>query len=218
MAKKQKIETTENVTEETVATATATATDEKALPKRLQIKQLIEAGGATKDTLKAACALSPASLATNFTYLRLMGFYPVTGENGVLSLTTEAGWNEIQAAKTPASAKSRTPAKSALERFLAAKLRVVRTTYLATNAEKRAAEDTSEIQALRTQRAQIDAKIAELDLADITAANPGIEEEAAAYEAQVLADEAAAAAAAGVEAEESDSDDEYADTDADELV
>ena len=78
-------------------------------PKRLIIKAAIEAGGATKESLMDLAEVSSASLATNFTYLRLMGYYPVKKEDGTYAFVNEGEWNLIQENRAAAAVDRRAP-------------------------------------------------------------------------------------------------------------
>jgi len=135
-------------------------------PKRLIIKEMIEAGDCTKDKIKEKLEISAASLATNFTYLRLMGHYPITGENDVLSFTDEAGWAKIQEErKANATNRKSATAKTPQERYVALEKKCVRTKTAAKNAEERYTNDPdSELLELRSKRADLDAKIAQLEI------------------------------------------------------
>lgn len=138
-------------------------------PNRLIIKEMIEAGGATKKGIQTELGITSASLATNFTYLRLMGHYPVADENGVLSFVDAVEWEKIQTDKK-ANARKATTKKTPEERLVAAEKRVVRSTSQKEAAEKRlsafegeADSDEGKLLNLRSQRADIESQIADIE-------------------------------------------------------
>lgn len=135
-------------------------------PKRLVIKKMIEAGGCTKDSIKTDLGITAASLATNFTYLRLMGFYPVADDDGVLSFTNEAGWEEIQATKAAASkTRKSTSTKTPQERYEMLSKRVTKCKATYEKASDKAADNSSDtLLGLREEKADIELQIANYEL------------------------------------------------------
>jgi len=61
-------------------------------PKRLIIKEAIAMGGATRENLMEIANVSAKSLASQFSYLRLMGFYPFKKEDDTYAFMTEVEW------------------------------------------------------------------------------------------------------------------------------
>jgi len=133
-------------------------------PKRLLIKELIEKGGATRKSICDELGISYASLATNFSYLRLMGCYPVKNTDGTLSLTDENGWNDAKAKRDILNSKT---AKPIPERHSALKRRVVKCTDTLEKAQTKLNSKPEDILTqLRLEKAKIELKIAITALAD----------------------------------------------------
>ena len=159
-------------------------------PNRLIIKDLIKAGGATKESLIEEVGCSAASLATNFTYLRLMGFYPVKAEDETFSFVSEEEWETIQAerkanAKTRKTASPKTPA----ELLEAAKKRYDRCEKALQTAETKAAEFDNEITDLRLTIAKAEFRLAEIVTDEAQANVPDTEEVAEEVAEEVVADD-----------------------------
>ena len=123
---------------------------------RERVIHLVEAGGATKQSLCEACGFNEQSLASVFAQLRLMGKYNITDENGVYSLVDEATWNEHRA--TSSKVQPKTPK----EAYDAAVKREQRAATAQMNAEKRFNADSTRENELRKIIAD-----AELELASI---------------------------------------------------
>lgn len=123
---------------------------------RERVSALVEAGGATKQSLCEACGFNEKSLASVFAQLRLMGKYNIKDENGVYSLVDEATWNEHRASS------SKVQPKTPKEAYDAAVKREQRAATAQMNAEKRFNADNSRENELRKIIAD-----AELELASI---------------------------------------------------
>lgn len=123
---------------------------------RERVIALVEAGGATKQSLCEACGFNEKSLASVFAQLRLMGKYNIKDENGVYSLVDEATWNEHRASS------SKVQSKTPKEAYDAAVKREQRAATAQMNAEKRFNADSSRENELRKIIAD-----AELELASI---------------------------------------------------
>ena len=123
---------------------------------RERVSVLVEAGGATKQSLCEACGFNEKSLASVFAQLRLMGKYNIKDENGVYSLVDEATWNEHRASS------SKVQPKTPKEAYDAAVKREQRAATAQMNAEKRFNADNSRENELRKIIAD-----AELELASI---------------------------------------------------
>ena len=138
---------------------------EKTEPKRLAIKRMIEDGECTKDILKKELNISAASLATNFTYLRLMGHYPITNDDGFLDFTDAEGWEVLQEEKAERAATRKTVSKKTpQEQYDAIVKRVARAFAAANSAESRATDSPdNEMLDLRSQKAEIEHTIAVLE-------------------------------------------------------
>lgn len=123
---------------------------------RERVSALVEAGGATKQSLCEACGFNEKSLASVFAQLRLMGKYNIKDENGVYSLVDEATWNEHRASS------SKVQSKTPKEAYDAAVKREQRAATAQMNAEKHFNANNSRENELRKIIAD-----AELELASI---------------------------------------------------
>lgn len=131
--------------------------------KRDLIAELIEAGGATKEALMEAADVNSAGLASQFTYLRLTGKYPVKGDNGIFKFVTEAEWDEMKSAA--ANRTSATKAKkSPEERKEALDKRIAKLQEACAKREEAAAKNPSAINKLRLQKAVIEIDIANFEM------------------------------------------------------
>ncbi len=151
---------------------------EAKVANRIRIKELIEQGK-TKKEITDALQISAASLATNLTYLRLMGLFPVVRDDGRMKFISAEENAELQAAKAQskkASAKPRskmTPAKRA--QVAVAKCAKAQA-ELKTLSEVDADDD---VHLMYLERAKIEAKITayELEVATREAASCVIDDE-----------------------------------------
>lgn len=77
---------------------------------REHVLALISEGGYTRKALCEAVNIKPASLATVFTQLRLMGHYPMENEDKTLRIGTKDEWDAFTANRaTAAKREPRTP-------------------------------------------------------------------------------------------------------------
>lgn len=135
------------------------------LTKREIIKQVIEAGGATAESIMAAADLSNKALSSQFSILRLTGVFPVKDEDGVFSLVDKETWDQIQAEKkvnAKTTKSNKTPEEiyeQALERLRRAKRSVDYT-------DKIAGDGEFVLFNLKHDRALLDEKIAAILLAE----------------------------------------------------
>lgn len=135
------------------------------MAKRDIIIEKINEGGATVETLMEAVKLDTKGLSSQFTYLRLMGKCPVKDDKGVYSFVSSDEWEAIKAARV-VNKKPAKPAKSPEERLKAAKVRVDKTVKAADAAnEKNLKHQDSEELSLRNELAQINVKLARIELA-----------------------------------------------------
>ena len=153
-------------------------------PKRLIIKDAIEAGGATKESLMELAEVSSVSLATNFTYLRLMGFYPVKGEDGTYHFVDEDAWETLQAQRAETASKRKAPgkAKTPEEVLATAEKRVEKCQKAFDVANEKHEQFDNEITELRLTIAGAELRLAEIALeaassaAQSESADPEVEE------------------------------------------
>jgi len=138
----------------------------KTTPNREIILAKIQAGGATRESLKAELGLTPAALATNFTYLRLMGFYPVDDNpEKILRVVSKETWEAIKDERS-ANAKPRST-KTPEERLNIAQKRVARAVKALDNAKERMTKDPSELNRLYCTSAEAEKALAEYLLVNI---------------------------------------------------
>lgn len=123
---------------------------------RERVIALVEAGGATKQSLCEACGFNEKSLASVFAQLRLMGKYNIKDENGVYSLVDEATWNEHRASS------SKVQPKTPKEAYDAAVKREQRAATAQMNAEKRFNADNSRENELRKLIADVELELASI--------------------------------------------------------
>ena len=141
-------------------------------PKRIFVIEAIREGGKTHSDLMDAAECNAAGLASQFTYMRLMGndaeggTCPIKDDAGIYSLVTGAEWEEMKAEKK-ASAKTRTAApKDPVARLKAATKRVAK----AEKADKSYAkkmeetEDASRELEIRAELAELNLELANLEL------------------------------------------------------
>lgn len=137
-------------------------------PKRDEIAALIEEGGATKESLMEAVAVSSAGLSSQFTYLRLTGRYPIQGDDGIYKFISEEEWtfkkNEAASRKINGESK-----KSPEERKEALEKRVAKLQGASEKADGKAKEEKSELNKLKQKKADAELKIAELQLTEVNA-------------------------------------------------
>ena len=157
--------------------------------KREIIADCIEAGGATMESLMAAAGCKYASVMSNFSMLRLMGKNPVkdvpvesTNEDGetvtelTYRLVSNEEWAAIKAEKAANTKTKKAPARTPEQMLEILTKRVNKATIAMATANDRAtASPDSPILYLRFQKAEIELKIANLELVDFQEKNPGVE-------------------------------------------
>lgn len=134
------------------------------MAKRDIIIEAIEEGGATREALMEAAEVDSKGLASQFSYLRLMGKCPIADDEGVYSFVTADEWEEIKEVRK-ANAKSNQPAKTPEERLEAAEKRVDKCKKAAANAADRfnKSDDDHELE-LRSNKCDIELELAEIEL------------------------------------------------------
>lgn len=127
---------------------------------RDQILEAIKKGGATKESLLELTGTTEKGLASQLTYLRMTGSYPVKGEDGVYSLTTAEEW-EARKATTGVGGKPLTPA----ERLEKAEKRSKRAASAYDNAKaKKEANPEDRVAYLNFIKAEAELEISEINL------------------------------------------------------
>ena len=128
---------------------------------RDEIKIAIEKGGATKESLLALTGTTEKGLASQFTYMRMMGNCPMKQDDGTFKIVSIDEWNAHKSESGSASTASLTPE----ERVLRAEKRSARAASAYDNAKKNhEADPTNALKELKFIRADADLKIAELEL------------------------------------------------------
>lgn len=152
---------------------------EETRSKRQIIIDAINAGGATIESLAAEANCKYASVMSNFSMLRLMGMHPVKdvpSEEDAETLTYRFVDSEeaaqIKEAQKAKSTTSKAPAKTPAERLDAAEKRFERCEKAEKAAGERADKGNSELLNLRADKAVIELKIAQIELAEAQAACP----------------------------------------------
>jgi predicted ArsR family transcriptional regulator len=102
-------------------TSVAAVTDEKALPKRDQVLELLKEGTYTREEMATKLGMSVASVNSQFTYLRWMGKFIKYDEAKKLSLCTEAEFEAWEATKKSATKASTAKPKTPTEAYAAMK-------------------------------------------------------------------------------------------------
>lgn len=95
--------------------------DEKTVPKRDQVLELLKEGGYTREEMATKLNMSVASVNSQFTYLRWMKNFIKYDENKKLSLCTEEEYNEWEASKKATAKKSTAKVKTPAEAYVAMK-------------------------------------------------------------------------------------------------
>ena len=128
---------------------------------RDQIKEAIEAGGATKETLLALTETTEKGLASQFTYMRMMGNCPMKQEDGTFKIVSADEWNAHKAESGSSPSINLTPA----QRIEKAEKRSARAASAFDNAKKSAEADKKDrLKQLKFIKAQAELEIAELEL------------------------------------------------------
>jgi len=158
------------------------------LTKRDIIKNAIEAGGATIKSLREVADCKVASVMSVMSTLRLMGFFPVKdvpveieGAEAVEGVTpTELTYrliskeeNDVLVAERAAKAKKPATAKTPEQRAAASQKRVIVCTKASIAAKERLEKDAeSVILGLRNDKASVELRIAEYEMAELLVSFP----------------------------------------------
>ena len=124
------------------------------------IKKAIEEGGATKESLLELTGTTEKGLASQFTYLRMMGNCPMKQEDGTWKIVSSEEW-EAHRSSGGGTGKTLNPA----ERVEKAQKRSDRASTAYSNAEKRAeANPDDRLAQLKFTKAEAEFEIAEIEL------------------------------------------------------
>jgi len=127
---------------------------------RDEIRKAIEEGGATKESLLELTGTTEKGLASQFTYLRMMGTCPMKQEDGTWKIVSTEEWEAHRAAGSTVG-KILTPA----EKVEKAEKRSKRAASAYDNAKKRhEADEENELKKLKFIKAGTELQIAEIEL------------------------------------------------------
>lgn len=144
--------------------------------KRTIIKEAIESGEYTKEQLMEKADVNAAGFASQLSYLRMGGIFPVAdSETGIFKIVTEAEWNELQANR-----KSGKPKEELTPATMRAKLegKAKRAASAQTNAAKKAENSPDDkVLGLKAQKAALELEICEIELGQHQSEYPDLEDE-----------------------------------------
>lgn len=133
------------------------------------IKEAILKGGATRESLLELTGTTEKGLASQFTYLRMMGTCPMKQEDGTFKIVSPEEW-ESHRSSGSAAGKTLTPE----ERVDKAQKRSTRAATAYDNAQKRAeANPDDRLAQLKFTKAEAEFEIAEIELGKAEAALEG---------------------------------------------
>ena len=128
---------------------------------RDDIKVAILAGGATRESLLALTGTTEKGLASQFTYMRMMGNCPRKKDDGTFEIITTEEWEAHKAASGSASTKSLTPG----QRVDRAEKRSKRAASAYDSAKTRLEADPDDkLKELKFIKAEAELEIAEIEL------------------------------------------------------
>ena len=128
---------------------------------RDDMKIAIEAGGATRESLLALTGTTEKGLASQFTYMRMMGNCPMKQEDGTFKIVTTEEWEAHKASSGSASVTNLTPE----QRVDRCEKRSKRAASAYDNAKKRQeANPDDKLSELKFIKAQAELEIAEIEL------------------------------------------------------
>ena len=128
---------------------------------RDNIKVAIEAGEATKESLLELTGTTEKGLASQFTYMRMMGNCPMKQEDGTYKIVSSEEWNAHKSESGSTASVNLTPA----QRVEKAEKRSVRAASAFDGAKTRAeADPKNRLNELKFIKAQAELEIAELEL------------------------------------------------------
>lgn len=134
---------------------------------RDEIFEAIMKGGATKESLLAMTGTTEKGLASQFTYLRMMGKCPMKQEDGTFKIVSPEEWDAHRASSAGKTGKVLTPA----EKVEKARKREQRATSALDNANKRFENDPdNRLYELQKIKAEAELEIASIELGAAEAA------------------------------------------------
>lgn len=131
---------------------------------------IINAGGATQESLIEALGTNKKSLASLFAQLRLMGSYPMKNEDETYFLGTQEDFEAARAERSARASQRKTSVpKTYEERLEAAQRREDRASAAATRAHKAYEDDSSKVNELRVTIADAELELASILLGQVSA-------------------------------------------------
>ena len=128
---------------------------------RDEIKVAIEAGGATRESLLELTGTTEKGLASQFTYMRMMGNCPMKQEDGTFKIVSAEDWEAHKATSGSRSSTSLTPE----ERVERSEKRSKRAASAYDSAKKRTeADPDNRLNELKFIKAEAELEIAEIEL------------------------------------------------------
>ena len=138
------------------------------------IHEAIMKGGATKESLLELTGTTEKGLASQFTYLRMMGKCPMKQDDGTWKIVSADDWEAHRASGGGTTGKILTPA----ERLEKAEKRSKRAASAYDNAKNRYEEDTdNRLNELKYIKAEAELEIAEIELGKASATSLAAETE-----------------------------------------
>ncbi len=126
---------------------------------RDQIYDAIMKGGATRESLLKLTGTTEKGLASQFTYLRMLGKCPMKQDDGTFKIVSAEEWAAHKTTRTP------TKILSPKDRVMKAEKRVQRATTAFDNAKKKAESTPDDkLSELKYQKADAELQIAEIEL------------------------------------------------------
>ena len=128
---------------------------------RDQIKEAIEAGGATRESLLELTGTTEKGLASQFTYMRMMGNCTMKQEDGTYKIVSAQEWEDHKGSSSGAATSNLTPE----QRVERAEKRSKRAAAAYDNAKKRKeANPEDRLNELKFIKAEAEFEIAEIEL------------------------------------------------------
>jgi DNA-directed RNA polymerase delta subunit len=141
--------------------------------KRTIIREAIKAnpGELTKAQLMELAEVNAAGFASQLSYLRMSGVFPVMNDDGKFILITEEDW---EAHKADRASGKETVDLTPEEMLAKLEKKASRAASAQTNAAKKAKDSRDDIDKLKAKRAELDLKICEMELGRFQAENPDV--------------------------------------------
>lgn len=141
--------------------------------KRTTILEAIEAqpGELTQEQLMELAEVNKAGLASQLSYIRISGKFPVKNEEGKFILITEEEWEARKAERASGKDKVELTPEEMLTKL---EKKATRAASAQTNAAKKAKDSGDDVDKLKAKKADLELKICELELGRFQAENPDV--------------------------------------------